>query len=61
MSLIHSTYVRYHYLDYLEFLDDPLGPNLLDNNLMIRLPRTLAVRQEQLTKKPHLTICTGGK
>jgi hypothetical protein len=60
MSLIHSTYGRFYHLDYLEFLDDPLGSNLLDDHLMICLPRTLAVRQEQLTKKPHLTICTGG-
>jgi hypothetical protein len=27
---------------------------------MIRLPRTLAVRQEQLTQKQHLILCTGG-
>ncbi len=60
MTLIHSTYVRYYYLDYLEFLDDPLGSNLLDDHLMISLPRTLAVRQEQLTKKQHLIICTDG-
>jgi hypothetical protein len=27
---------------------------------MISLPRTLAVRQEQLTQIPHEIICTGG-
>jgi len=27
---------------------------------MISLPRTLAVRQQQLTQKQHLILCTGG-
>ena len=33
---------------YLEFLYYPLGADLLDDDLVVRLPRPLAVRQIQL-------------